>query len=87
MNWGKWYLETTEVDGFRLDAVKHIDANFYKNWIQKLREEDVRSFLEANIKMEIEQIEMLDDNALVPDDWREMNFTSFFSLIITLALN
>ncbi|MBQ2908670.1 MAG: hypothetical protein IJE56_01815, partial [Clostridia bacterium] len=34
-----------------------------------------------------EQIEMLDDNALVPDDWREMNFTSFFSLIITLALN
>ena len=37
--WGKWYLETTKVDGFRLDAVKHIDANFYKNWIRKLRKE------------------------------------------------
>ena len=37
--WGKWYLETTKVDGFRLDAVKHIDANFYKNWIRELRKE------------------------------------------------
>ena len=37
--WGKWYLETTKVDGFRLDAVKHIDANFYKNWIKELRKE------------------------------------------------
>ena len=35
--WGKWYLETTKVDGFRLDAVKHIDANFYRNWIKELR--------------------------------------------------
>ena len=39
INWGKWYLETTKVDGFRLDAVKHIPAFFYKDWIQKLREE------------------------------------------------
>ena len=38
-DWAKWYLETTKVTGFRLDAVKHIDANFYKNWIKKLREE------------------------------------------------
>ena len=35
--WGKWYLETTHVDGFRLDAVKHIDANFYKNWLKEMR--------------------------------------------------
>ncbi len=33
-NWGKWYLETTKVDGFRLDAVKHIKAEFYKDWVQ-----------------------------------------------------
>lgn len=37
--WGKWYLETTKVDGFRLDAVKHIDSGFYKNWIKTLREQ------------------------------------------------
>ena len=24
--WGKWYVETTGVDSFRLDAVKHISA-------------------------------------------------------------
>ena len=35
--WGKWYLDITKVDGFRLDAVKHINANFYKNWIKELR--------------------------------------------------
>ena len=37
--WGKWYLEMTNVDGFRLDAVKHIPAFFYKDWIKYLREE------------------------------------------------
>ncbi len=37
--WGKWYLEETKVNGFRLDAVKHIDADFYKNWIKHLREQ------------------------------------------------
>ncbi len=35
--WGKWYLELTDVDGFRLDAVKHISARFYKEWIRDLR--------------------------------------------------
>ena len=38
-NWGKWYLDITKVDGFRLDAVKHINANFYKNWIRELRKD------------------------------------------------
>ena len=35
--WGKWYVETTGIDGFRLDAVKHISANFYKNWLNAMR--------------------------------------------------
>lgn len=37
--WGKWYIDTTKVDGFRLDAVKHIDSNFMKDWIEYLRKE------------------------------------------------
>ena len=37
-NWGKWYLDFTNVDGFRLDAVKHIRADFYKMWLENLRE-------------------------------------------------
>ena len=36
--WGKWYLETTGVDGFRLDAVKHIRSEFYPEWLGELRE-------------------------------------------------
>ncbi|HEY2721206.1 MAG TPA: alpha-amylase [Chitinophagaceae bacterium] len=31
--WGKWFLETTAVDGFRLDAVKHINPDFINEWI------------------------------------------------------
>jgi len=35
--WGKWYLNTTNVDGFRLDAVKHIRAEFFPEWLEELR--------------------------------------------------
>ncbi len=37
--WGKWYYEFTGVDGFRLDAVKHIDFSFFKNWLEYLDKE------------------------------------------------
>ena len=37
-NWGKWYLQTTNVDGFRMDAVKHIRASFFEDWLEELRE-------------------------------------------------
>ena len=37
--WGKWYLDTTNVHGFRLDAVKHIAREFFPEWLGKLREE------------------------------------------------
>ncbi len=37
--WAKWYLEETGVQGFRLDAVKHIKAEFYKNFISRIRAE------------------------------------------------
>lgn len=31
-NWARWYLDTTGVDGFRLDAIKHIAAWFFPEW-------------------------------------------------------
>lgn len=37
INWGKWYLNTTNIDGFRLDAVKHIRSTFFYNWLTELR--------------------------------------------------
>lgn len=36
-NWGKWYVETTGIDGFRLDAVKHINTDFFPEWLQSLK--------------------------------------------------
>jgi alpha-amylase len=35
--WGKWYLDTTGVDGLRLDAVKHISSVFFVWWLKVLR--------------------------------------------------
>ncbi|MBN1548222.1 MAG: alpha-amylase [Syntrophaceae bacterium] len=35
--WGEWYLDTTGVDGFRFDAVKHVKAEFFVNWLNHLR--------------------------------------------------
>ena len=35
-DWGKWYLDTTGVDGFRLDAVKHIAAWFFPEWLDAM---------------------------------------------------
>jgi alpha-amylase len=36
--WGEWILDTAGVDGFRLDAIKHIPAGFYEDWFAHLRE-------------------------------------------------
>ena len=35
--WGRWFVDTTNVDGFRLDAVKHIRASFFRDWLNHLR--------------------------------------------------
>ncbi|MBV9961920.1 MAG: alpha-amylase [Parafilimonas sp.] len=37
--WIKWYYETTHFDGLRLDAVKHIPAYFYNEWVDYIRTE------------------------------------------------
>ncbi len=40
--WGAWYLGMTGVDGFRLDAVKHIRFTFYTHWLETLRRDSGR---------------------------------------------
>jgi alpha-amylase len=37
-DWGIWFINTSGVNGFRLDAVKHIRASFFKEWLTYLRE-------------------------------------------------
>ena len=36
--WSQWYYDTTGVDGFRLDAVKHIRADFFPEWLENIRQ-------------------------------------------------
>ncbi|WP_027376708.1 alpha-amylase [Kaistella palustris] len=35
--WGKWYHDTLQFGGVRLDAVKHQSPEFYKEWLYNLR--------------------------------------------------
>ncbi|MCX8526300.1 alpha-amylase [Chryseobacterium formosus] len=35
--WAKWYFDETDFDGVRLDALKHISFDFYKEWLTLLR--------------------------------------------------
>jgi len=32
--WGEWVVETLGLDGFRMDAIKHVESNFFPEWIR-----------------------------------------------------
>ncbi|MEH2334516.1 alpha-amylase [Nostoc sp.] len=36
--WGEWFVETTNIDGFRFDAVKHVRAGFFPEWLIHCRQ-------------------------------------------------
>ena len=38
-DWARWFIETTGIQGFRLDAVKHIDSFFMANFIRDILQE------------------------------------------------
>jgi len=38
INWAKWYWHQKKFDAVRLDAVKHITAGFYVDWLRELRQ-------------------------------------------------
>ncbi len=44
LRWGKWFVKTTGIDGFRLDAVKHMRFSFYNEWLEAIRMEFGREF-------------------------------------------
>ena len=37
LHWGKWYVETTGLDGFRFDAAKHVRPDFFLEWLEHVR--------------------------------------------------
>ena len=42
--WGRWFAETTKIDGFRLDAVKHMPPQFVKEWLDYVKGELKRDY-------------------------------------------
>ena len=36
--WGRWFMDTTGVDGFRFDAVKHISAPIFPAWLEHMEQ-------------------------------------------------
>ncbi|WP_455138895.1 alpha-amylase [Thermophilibacter sp.] len=37
VRWGAWYVDACDLDGFRLDALKHIDRGFFLRWLSDVR--------------------------------------------------
>ncbi len=60
--WGKWYIDFTNIDGFRLDAVKHINYEFFVEWLEYLRKESgkelfsVGEYWHANVDVLLEYL-------------------------------
>ncbi len=61
INWGHWYYETTKVDGFRLDAVKHISSNFLIEWIDDMKSTFNRDFFFVAENWNIKDAEELEE--------------------------
>ncbi len=58
--WGKWYYDNCKVDGFRLDAVKHIAPEFLIEWIDWMKENCERDFFIVSENWNIESVEELE---------------------------
>lgn len=43
-SWVDWFVQTTGVQGFRMDAVKHIDSFFMRNFIRDVKEKQGQDF-------------------------------------------
>ena len=37
LQWGEWFVDLTNIDGFRFDAVKHVKAGFFPEWLNHVR--------------------------------------------------
>ncbi len=44
LHWAKWFIQETKIDGFRLDAAKHIDANFMRDFVGAIAAEQGKNF-------------------------------------------
>ncbi|HDL7748627.1 TPA: alpha-amylase [Yersinia enterocolitica] len=73
MYWGEWLLDTLPIDGFRLDAVKHIPAWFFKQWIQHVQNKAnndlliIAEYWSPNIEKLQQYLERVDGSVMLFD--------------------
>lgn len=61
-DWIRWYIETTNIDGLRLDALKHISSEFLKEWITYIKTEVKDCFMMGEFwKDKVEKISDFSD--------------------------
>ncbi len=58
--WGEWYYHTCGVDGFRLDAVKHISVDFLNEWIDHMQHTLGRDFFFVAENWVVDNVEELE---------------------------
>ena len=65
--WLKWYIETTGIDGLRLDAVKHISFPFYRKLLSDIRRQTglacpaVGEYWSGDVERLLHYLEMVED--------------------------
>ncbi|RZM19847.1 MAG: alpha-amylase, partial [Pedobacter sp.] len=59
--WGEWYYETCGMDGFRLDAVKHISYEFLNDWLDHMKRRFGREFFVVAENWVVDNVKRLQD--------------------------
>lgn len=81
-HWITWLMETVPCDGFRLDAVKHIPAWFFKQWLDHARGTvqrnlfTVAEYWSYDLTILQQYLEMVDDKLMLFDAPLHLNFHS-----------
>lgn len=81
-NWADWFLETTQVDGFRLDAAKHIDVSFMNEFIQYIDDHTPEHFYifaeywSSNLEELLNYLDQIKDRYDLVDVPLHMNFST-----------
>lgn len=80
-HWGEWLVETTNISGFRLDAVKHINPEFIREWIDHLEAKFKKQFFIVaedwnvdNTKSQQEYINLMGGRTQIFDSMLHQNF-------------
>jgi len=79
--WGEWVVDHTHIDGFRLDAVKHINPDFIKEWLEHLDTKYNKQFFIVaedwnvdNYESQLEYIKLMEGRTQIFDSLLHHNF-------------